>query len=162
MDEKIKVLLVEDDEDDYVLVKQLLSEIEKYPFDLTWVKNYNEALDEASKLSHDVCLMDYRLAGCDGLTLLKELKDRHFQPPIIILTGYGDRAIDVEAMRLGASDYLEKFGLSPDKLERSIRYAIERSVTNKALIDSEAKLRALSGKILETLEFQSDSYQIYP
>jgi signal transduction histidine kinase len=157
MDEKIKVLLVEDDEDDYVLVKQLLSEIEKYPFNLTWVKSYNEALDEASKLCHDVCLMDYRLAGCDGLSLLKALKDRRFQPPVIILTGYGDRDIDVEAMRLGASDYLEKFGLSPDKLERSIRYAIERSATNKALIDSEAKLRALSGKILETLEAERKS-----
>jgi len=157
MENNIRVLLVEDDEDDYVLVRQLLSEIGKFPFELTWAKNHVEALDEALKQCHDICLMDYRLAGCDGLTLLKNFKDNHFQSPVIMLTGYGDRETDVEAMRLGASDYLEKFGLSPDKLERSIRYAIERSITHKALIDSEAKLRALSGKILETQEAERKS-----
>jgi len=130
----------------------LLSEIGRYPFELTWAKTYSEAVDEALKQNHDVCLMDYRLAGCDGLTLLKDLKERHFQSPVIMLTGYGDRDTDVEAMRLGASDYLEKFGLSPDKLERSIRYAIERSITHEALKASETKLRALSGKILEAQE----------
>jgi signal transduction histidine kinase len=157
MDDKIKVLLVEDDEDDYVLVRQLLSEIGRYQFELTWVKNYIETLDQALKGNYDVCLMDYRLVGYDGLTLFKELKDRGFQPPVIILTGYGDRDIDMEAMRLGAADYLEKSGLSSDKLERSIRYAIERSMTLNALIESEAKLRALSIKILETQEAERKS-----
>jgi signal transduction histidine kinase len=157
MVDKIKVLLVEDDEDDYVLVSQLLSEIGRYQFQLKWVKNYNETLDEAFKGNHDVCLMDYRLAGDDGLTLLKELKDKLFQPPVIILTGYGDRDIDIEAMRLGAADYLEKFGLTPDKLERSIRYAIDRYITLRALIESEAKLRALSVKILDTQEAERKS-----
>jgi signal transduction histidine kinase len=157
MDKSIRVLLVEDDEDDYVLVKQLLSEIGKSPFELTWAKNRTDALNEALKQCHDVCLMDYRLAGYDGLTLLKDFKDNCFQSPVIMLTGYGDRETDMEAMRLGASDYLEKFGLSPDKLERSIRYAIERSITHNALIDSEAKLRALSGKILETQEAERKS-----
>jgi signal transduction histidine kinase len=152
MNDCIRVLLVEDDEDDYVLVKQLLSEIGKFPFELTWAKNHSEALFEATKQCHDVCLMDYRLAGSDGLALLKHFKDNCFQSPVIMLTGYGDRETDVEAMKLGASDYLEKYGLTPDKLERSIRYALERSITHKALKDSEAKLRALSSKILEAQE----------
>jgi signal transduction histidine kinase len=152
MDNCIRVLLVEDDEDDYVLVRQLLSEIGKFPFELTWAKNHSEALAEATRKYHDVCLMDYRLAGSDGLTLLKDFKNVLFQSPVIMLTGYGDRETDVEAMKLGASDYLEKFGLTPDKLERSIRYAVERSITHKALKDSEAKLRALSSKILKAQE----------
>jgi signal transduction histidine kinase len=152
MDNCIRVLLVEDDEDDYVLVRQLLTEIGKFSYELTWARNHSEALNDAIKQSHDICLMDYRLAGSDGLALLKEFKDSRFQSPVIMLTGYGDRETDVEAMKLGASDYLEKYGLTPDKLERSIRYAIERSITNKALKDSEAKLRALSSKILETQE----------
>lgn len=157
MADKIKILLVEDDEDDYVLVRQLLSDIGKYQFHLTWVKNHIQTLDEALNGSHDVCLMDYRLAEVDGLTLLKELKERLFQSPVIILTGYGDRDIDIEAMRLGAADYLEKFGLTSDKLERSIRYAIERSITLKALLESEAKLKALSLKILEAQEAERKS-----
>jgi len=157
MNNKIRILLVEDDEDDYVLVRQLLSEIGRYQFELIWSKNYAETLEQASKGSYDVCLMDYRLSGHDGLMVLKELKDRHFQSPVIILTGYGDREIDIEAMRLGAADYLEKFGLTTDKLERSIRYAIDRSMTLKALIESEAKLRALSIKILETQEAERKS-----
>ena len=157
MNNKIRILLVEDDEDDYVLVRQLLSEIGRYQFELIWSKNYAETLEQASKGSYDVCLMDYRLSGHDGLMVLKELKDRHFQSPVIILTGYGDREIDMEAMRLGAADYLEKFGLTTDKLERSIRYAIDRSTTLKALIESEAKLRGLSIKILETQEAERKS-----
>ncbi len=157
MVDKIKVLLVEDDEDDYVLVRHLLSDIGRYRFQLTWVKNHIQTLDEALNGNHDVCLMDYRLAEVDGLTLLKELKERLFQSPVIILTGYGDMDIDIEAMRLGAADYLEKFGLTPDKLERSIRYAIERSITLRALLESEAKLKALSLKIIEAQEAERKS-----
>jgi signal transduction histidine kinase len=157
MDGRIKVLLVEDDEDDYVLVKELLSETGRHQFHLTWAKNHAEALDEALKGNHDVCLMDFRLAEYDGLTLLKELKDRMFQAPVIILTGYGDMDTDLEAMRLGAADYLEKSGLSSDKLERSIRYAIDRSITVRALRESEAKLRVLSAKILEAQEAERKS-----
>jgi signal transduction histidine kinase len=152
MNDRVRVLLVEDDEDDYVLVRELLSEIGRYRFQLTWAKNYSEILDEAIKGNHDICLMDYRLAEYDGLTLLKELKERLFQAPVIMLTGYGDMDTDLEAMRLGAADYLEKFGLSSDKLERSIRYAIERELTMRALRESEGKLKALSAKILEAQE----------
>ena len=151
-DKKTRVLLIEDDEDDFILLKHILSEIERHEFDLTWAKEYDETIDHALKGGYDVCLMDYRLGSYDGLTLLSEFKKLNFQAPVIMLTGYGDREVDLEAMRLGAADYLEKLGLTPDKLERSIRYAIDRSMTLKALIDSEAKLRILSAKILQTQE----------
>ena len=83
---------------------------------------------------------------------IKELKEKGFSAPIIILTGQGDHDIDVLAMREGAADYLEKATLSSDHLERSIRYAIDRSRNIQALKESEEKLRALSSKILEAQE----------
>ncbi|MBN1628101.1 MAG: response regulator [Deltaproteobacteria bacterium] len=151
-DKKLRLLLIEDDEDDFVLLKHILSEIERQKFDLTWAREYDETIVRALNGDYDVCIMDYRLGTYDGLTLLREFKKLNFQAPVIMLTGYGDREVDLEAMSLGAADYLEKLGLTPDKLERSIRYAIDRSMTLKALIDSEAKLRRLSSKILKTQE----------
>jgi signal transduction histidine kinase len=148
----LRVLLVEDDEDDFVIMRDLISDIDGMRFELAWVSTYSEAVKRAGDAEFDVCILDYRLGEQDGINLLKELKEKGFSAPIIILTGQGDHDIDVLAMREGAADYLEKATLSSDHLERSIRYAIDRSRNIQALQESEEKLRALSSRILEAQE----------
>lgn len=123
---KIKVLLVEDDEDDYVLTRDLLSEIGAGKFALDWATTYEAALDEIARDVHDVCLFDYQLGARTGLELLREARASGSAIPIILLTGQGDREIDVEAMKAGASDYLIKGQLDASTLERSIRYSLEQ------------------------------------
>jgi signal transduction histidine kinase len=82
---------------------------------------------------HDVYLLDYRLGQRTGVDLMREAVERGCAGPIILLTGQGDRATDMEAMKAGAADYLIKGQLDAPLLERSIRYAIERHRDRQAL-----------------------------
>jgi signal transduction histidine kinase len=151
-DQVIKILLVEDDEDDYVIIRDVLSEIEGQEFELDWVSTYQEAIEKTISNQYDVCLMDYRLGEGDGIQLTRGFLQRGFQAPIILLTGLGSYDLDMQAMREGVADYLEKGDLNPKLLERSIRYSIDHAKTLAALRESESQLRVLSAKVLEAQE----------
>jgi signal transduction histidine kinase len=148
----IRVLLIEDDEDDYVLTKDLLSEVTPWKLDLDWASTFKEGLDKARNGEHDVYLLDYRLGERDGLDLLREFQRHDCKAPVILLTGQGDREVDLEAMMAGAVDYLEKDQISVQVLERAIRYAIERKRVEEVLRESEKQLKMLSSKLLEAQE----------
>jgi two-component system, cell cycle sensor histidine kinase and response regulator CckA len=139
----IRILLVDDDEDEFIITKDLLSEVENERYDIVWIADYEAALNALSQARHDLCLLDYRLGAQDGLELLRETSRREIKTPIILLTGQGDRAIDVEAMKAGAADYLVKGQLSAAILERAIRYALERARNLEILRASEERYRAL-------------------
>jgi signal transduction histidine kinase len=125
-DAPIRVLLIDDDRDDYLLTRDLFAELPGGRFQLDYVATYEEGLASVCRGGHDVCLLDYRLGPQTGLELLREVHDKGCGIPIILLTGQGEYAIDREAMRAGAADYLEKAGLTPTILERSIRYALQQ------------------------------------
>jgi len=129
----VKVLLVDDDEDDYIITLDLISRIRAPRHELDWVNTYEEGLAAMGAAKHHLCLMDYRLGERTGLELLRESRAFQSCPPIILLTGQGDQEIDVEAMKAGAADYLIKGRISPDTLERAIRYAIERRRAQETL-----------------------------
>jgi two-component system, NtrC family, sensor kinase len=132
--ESLKVLLIDDDEDDYFFIKELLSEVKDTRYQLDWVGKFNKAKESVADLSYDVCLIDYRLGEKTGLDLLAEALRRGSKVPFILLTGYGDREIDLKAMKSGASDYLVKANLTSQLLERSIRYAIYRKKSEAQII----------------------------
>jgi signal transduction histidine kinase len=148
----IHILLIEDDEDDYVIIRDTLAEIPMWQFHLQWVSSASHAMKNVLSTDYDVCLLDYRLGKEDGIEVLKSIKEAGCDAPIIILTGYGDHEIDMEAMKAGAADYLEKGNLEPRILERSIRYAIDRAKALKTIQASERGLRALSGRLVEAQE----------
>jgi PAS domain S-box-containing protein len=142
-DKLIKVLLIEDDEDDYVLTRDLLSAIESSRFELTWAATYQEALELIRRSKHDVCLVDYRLGEHNGVEFLWAASASNCQIPAILLTAQEDDDLDFKAMRAGAADYLIKGQIDSAALERSIRYTIERSKTLEALRASEQKYRQI-------------------
>jgi len=135
----IRVLLVDDDEDYFVLTSALFDEIQNVKFDVQWVSSYEEGLQAITRGACDVYLVDYRLGARNGLELLREAMHLGCSAPIIILTGQGDHEVDVESMRAGAADYLVKGQFGPPLLERSIRYAMERAHTLDALRESEER-----------------------
>ena len=141
----VRVLLVEDDEDDYVLTRELLSDAKRTSFDLEWISSFEEALGALATSTHDLCLIDYRLGEHDGLELLAHARELGVTAPLILLTGQGGGDIDLAAMRAGAADYLVKGTIDAPLLERSIRYALEQSRTLHALRESEARY-ALSAR----------------
>ncbi|MBM3498480.1 MAG: response regulator [Armatimonadetes bacterium] len=127
-DARVRVLLVDDDEEDYLITRDLLLEAEGGArFRVEWIADYAGALDAMARSEHDVYLLDYRLGPHDGLQLMQEGRRRGCSGPVILLTGQGDRTVDVRAMEAGATDYLVKGELNARLLERSIRYAIERA-----------------------------------
>ena len=130
---EIRVLLIEDDADDHTIIKHLLSKITDTRFLLDWVTHYDAALKSLATHEYDICLLDFHLGVHDGLEVLEKAREKMWKTPIIFLTGQGEYEVDIRAMNLGASDYLVKDQLTADLLERSIRYAIERESSRKAL-----------------------------
>ena len=121
----IRILLVEDDEDDYTLTRELLAEVEGETFDLVWAPTYEAAVVEIRRGGYDVFLVDYRLGRRSGLDLLcGELQEGRLGP-VFILSGMDAREVDVEAMKHGASGYLVKHELKASHLARTLRYALE-------------------------------------
>jgi two-component system cell cycle sensor histidine kinase/response regulator CckA len=145
--ETIRVLLVEDDEDDCFLVKELLREIKGREYAMDWARNYDQGLSLMSGNKHDVCLVDYRLGAQNGVDLLKAAQAMGCTAPVIILTGMGQAEVDLAAMRAGASDYLIKGRIDSNQLERSIRYAVERNRAAARAAFEHARLAAFGSQI---------------
>src|SRR5947208_12819143 len=116
------ILLVEDDEDDYLLTQDLIAEIDGEQPRVHWVRDFSAALEAAQSESFDVCLVDYRLSGThDGIDLVRTLVDRGYAMPVILITGQGARNVDEQAARAGAADFPARGEVSATLLERTIR-----------------------------------------
>jgi signal transduction histidine kinase len=130
----LRVLIADDDEDDYVLTRDLFLRIGRPRFQLDWTPTYEGALEAIERNQHDVYLFDFHLGHADGLQLMREALARGCKAPIILLTGNDNLETDVEAMKAGAADYLVKGHLDARLLERSIRYALERTRAQAELL----------------------------
>nr|MCU0386611.1 response regulator [Flavihumibacter sp.] len=146
-----RILIVDDDEDDFFITSDYIREIENAQFEITWANQFNKALEWMCSGAFDIYFVDYRLGAKTGVDLLKEAVETNCEQPIILLTGKGNREIDREAMRLGAFDYLVKSELNTEKLERTIRYALERSSYIRAIKKNEQKFRNIFEQSLDAV-----------
>ncbi len=151
----IRVLLVDDDEEDYILTRSLFKEISNNKYTIEWVSTFEAAESAISNKEHDIYLIDYRLGVNTGVDLLKKAIEIGCKEPIIMLTGKGDQKIDVEAMEAGAADYLVKDKIDAFILERSIRYAIDRAQALEAIVESEDKYRSIFEKSRDVIYITS-------
>ncbi len=139
----IDVLLIEDNEDDAVIARSLISEIPGSDFHVTWEKSYEDGLQSILQNQHHVCLLDYNLGSRTGLDFLGEALQYGCRMPIIMMTGTLDQEVDFKAIKLGAADYVIKGEVAPALLERVIRHGRERK---KAEVEREE----LHAQLLET------------
>jgi two-component system cell cycle sensor histidine kinase/response regulator CckA len=145
--ETFRVLLVEDDEDDYIITRDLFREMPCQNFTLEWVNTFEKGLETMVLNQHDVCLVDYRLGAHNGIDLLRAAIAKGCQSPVILLTGAGEHEIDLQAMQAGAADYLVKTELQSNALERSIRYAMQRKKATALAAFEQARLAAFGSQI---------------
>jgi PAS domain S-box-containing protein len=124
---EISVLLIEDDDDDFVLIRELISDIKVAKYTVTRVISYDEGRAAIRSGLYQVCLLDYRLGQKTGLELLAETNDLESRCPIVLLTGQGDISVDLEAMEAGAADYLVKDRITSEVLGRTIRYTLKQA-----------------------------------
>lgn len=160
MTDNINVLIIDDDEDDYFITSDYLKNIPGKNFIIDWCFNYRNALDEIKRQKHDIYLVDYRLGVKTGIDLIKEAIKLDANAPFILLTGKGDIHIDEEAMQLGAFDYLIKADLNSEKLERSVRYSIDRARTLNEIKAKEKKYRNIFDKSSDAL-FVADEKMLF-
>ncbi len=123
-EDPLRALLVGDDLDDYLLVRDALNDAGRYHFH--WERAYEAALRIAQEYNPEVVLVDYRLGTRSGLEFLQDLRANGCAAPVVLLTEEGEGRADLEAMRAGAADVLTKAEMGGRELERSIRYAVER------------------------------------
>lgn len=130
MEKELRVLLVDDDEDDYVLLREMFARLpgqgDQRRYCLSWVNGFEEALAACTQQQYDIHLVDYHLGRHNGLELMRAAAEKGCNVPTILLTGQGSYELDLAAMQLGVYDYLLKGQLNEHTLERSIRYALER------------------------------------
>lgn len=150
MKELISILLVDDDEEDYMITRDIIEEINHKSYTLDWVDTYSKALSTIARKEHDVYLVDYRLGAQTGLELLEDALKLGVEAPVILLTGQGDIAIDERALAHGAADYIVKSNLDPIRLERSIRYSIQQA-------DNLKQIRQLNQELEKRVEARTEA-----
>ncbi|MES2762639.1 MAG: ATP-binding protein [Bacteroidota bacterium] len=147
-DKSIRLLVVEDDEDDYFL---LVSSLKGTSFNKTiiWAETFNKAKDILKQQSIDMVIVDYRLGVHTGIELVSYINEKYPFTPTILMTGLKAQAIDEEALKSGAYDYLVKGQYTTEDIDRSIRYAIEKSNVLRSLKESENKFKNLFENAVE-------------
>jgi diguanylate cyclase (GGDEF)-like protein len=121
----IKVIMCDDDPADRSLVRQLLKKATTHEFSLIEVSDGSELMQALDKEPIDVILLDVQLPGRSGLDLLEEINAKNIAP-VVMATGFGDEMMAVEAMKLGAYDYLPKMQLSASSLARVVTNALDK------------------------------------
>ncbi len=126
MDEKVEILLFEDNPGDAGLIEEMLEGFTDFQYEFKTVQTLNEGLSLLKENRLDIILSDLGLPDSDGIDTFLEIHARNSRIPIIILTGMNDEKIGIEAVKKGAQDYLVKGQVDGRLLKRSIQYSIER------------------------------------
>lgn len=103
---KIKSLLLADDEQ--IIRKTLYRELTNENFEVLTAASGEEAVEQIKNSCFDLVITDLNMSGIDGFQVLKAAKKTCAQTMVIILTGYGSMEAIVDALRLGADDFLQK------------------------------------------------------
>ena len=127
---KLRILLVDDDRIDRMAVERLVRE-ESLPYEITTAGSQAEGLEKLGKGRYDVVMLDYMLGDGTGLEILTKVKDA----PVLFVTGSGDEGVAVQAMKMGAYDYLIK---DPERrylaiLPEAIMKVVERKKAEDAV-----------------------------
>jgi two-component system response regulator FixJ len=144
MPDKGKVYVIDDDE---AMRDSLNFLLDSANFEVTLFETALKFLDVLGGLDFGCVVSDVRMPGVDGIELLKRMKAAHSTFPVVIMTGHGDVPLAVEAMKLGAVDFLEK-PFEDDRLigmiEAAIRQAEPTAKSEAAALDIAARIATLS------------------
>jgi DNA-binding NtrC family response regulator len=120
--ENVRMLLVDDEAD---FLSAIVKRLNHRGYDVHGAAGGDEALELLQRLKIDVVVMDVKMPGRDGLSLLQEIKDRWPFVEVIMLTGHASVESGIRGMELGAFDYLMK-PAKLDELLQKVRQAVER------------------------------------
>lgn len=158
--ELIRILIIDDDEDDFLITSSLINEIPNGHFIIDWCPKHVEALHKICNKEYDIYFIDNFLGGITGMELLDKAISCNRDSPMILLTGKGNRDLALRALEAGASDYLVKSELNTEKLERCIRYSLEKAQALKQLRDNEQKFRTIFEQTRDAIFIANEELQL--
>lgn len=135
--EKLKVLLVEDNPTDALIIKKKLLKDDRFEYELSHVLSGEEALLSLEKDPYHIVLLDYNLPKKGGLQILKEIKSRNIEVPVVMVTGQGDEMVAAQLIKEGALDYLPK----RENYEDAVPFMIRKSVVEFKATKEREKLQ---------------------
>ncbi|MDH3674959.1 MAG: PAS domain S-box protein, partial [Anaerolineae bacterium] len=130
---RLNTLLIDDNERDFTITRDLLAQIEDWQFNLEWVSSLDAALAKMERGPYDICLLSCRLDQNNGGELLHRANQNGASTSLILLAEPDDRETALAALEAGAVDYLVKGQIDVPQLERSIRYAVRYKRLNDSL-----------------------------
>ena len=140
LERKLQILVVEDDDVDRMIIKRALKD-SKINHELFFVVDHESGKEATFSKEYDCIFLDYNLPGGSGLELLKFIRESKNMSPIIIVTSQGDEKIAVEAMKLGADDYIPKNLLSGDGIGQTVRYMVNKKKQTERQAQLENQLK---------------------
>ena len=142
----IRIILVEDNPGDALIIQEMLKEIYNNKFDLHRFQRVDDGLKHLNE-DFDIMLLDLNLPDSQGIETFNTMNNHAPELPIIILTGLIDEELAINIVSEGAQDYLVKGQIDKQLLSRSIKYSIERKHIEIDLRNSEEKYRLMVEKI---------------
>ena len=159
---KYKILLIEDDKEDAFLLEEILLENASFIFELTQVERIKFLDDISGTKKFDIILSDMNLPDSTGMETIEYVHNKFPGIPLVVLTGNDDEAIGIEALRIGAQDYLVKGKFNSKQLIKTIRFAISRKRTqdelehNRNLLQTTFNLTPINLILLDVSQFIID------
>jgi PAS domain S-box-containing protein len=141
------ILLIDEDEDDCLLTRDMLDESQGRRIEMDWAESYEAGLEKLNQKVYDAVLVDFDLRPKNGIDLIRKHAADGYPAPLILYSGQASYETELEALQAGATAYLSKREVTPLLLERLIRYAIERKQAEEQLKESDRTQRALIEKL---------------
>lgn len=142
----IRLLMIEDTTVQARLVQKLLSTAKNVTFEYQWVMNLTDGLKQLAENNYDIVLTDLQLPEGYGLESFRMVQEHALDLPIVLLTNIEDEIVALKAIAAGAQDYLIKSQIDAAKLERALRYALERhKLVAELRTRYEARIEELQG-----------------
>jgi PAS domain S-box-containing protein len=161
MADPLRILIVDDTPDHAQMVEAFIRLGDAWPdAGIRTAFSYDQALQAFTRGTFDVAFFDYWLGSRDGISLLREIRERGHDTPVVVLTNRGAEEVAVEAMKAGAADYLSKVNLTVEALERAIRHAIALHAEELQRRHAEAALRANEERFRALVENSSDALML--
>ena len=137
----VRVLVVDDDVVDRMAVRRGLKRAGA-ALVIDEAEGAVDALARLAEATYDCVFLDFNIPGGSGLTLLRRMREQGVDAPVVMLTGQGDEQVAVELMKAGAADYMPKSAATPERLDSSLRYAVELARAAAGTRRAQQELRA--------------------